>query len=100
MSERASKSLRPIGDGDHEDLVHLLARAFPQDPPALWRTRLERQASLQKDGRGILLEVDGKLVGVLLTLRSRRTRPKVARWTSSISRAGSSSQATAGPPSR
>ena len=72
MSEGAPKSLRPIGQGDQEELVRVLAKGFPQDTPALWRARLERQASLQDDGRGILLEVGGEAAGVLLTLRSRR----------------------------
>ncbi len=75
MIEDTTKSLRPIEQGDQDKLVRVLAKGFPQDTPEVWRKRLERQASIQSDGRGFLFEVGEEAVGVLLTLRSRRTGP-------------------------
>jgi uncharacterized protein CbrC (UPF0167 family) len=75
MSDRRSKLLRPIGKGDHQETLRLLCKGFPQDSPDIWRRRLERQASLQDDGHGYMLEAGGAGVGVLLTLKSRRLGP-------------------------
>ena len=59
-----------------EDAVRLLVKGFPRDGEAFWRRCLDRQASLQPDGHGFLLEAGERVVGVMLTLRSARPRPE------------------------
>jgi hypothetical protein len=68
-------TLQPITDELIPDTVALLSRGFPR-PPAFWQTRLRRLAEYHRKtgGRpiGQLMRVDGRPVGVILTIASRR----------------------------
>lgn len=72
--------LRPIEPRDRSAVVALLRRGFPQSCPSFWERGLERQAALQPDRFGLLLERASGVVGVLLTLRSQRFRDDGSRF--------------------
>ena len=76
MMQRAAHELRPLTAGDRDTVIRLLAEGFPKDGEDFWRRSLHRQASLQGEGHGFLLDVGGRPVGVMLTLRSRRLVPE------------------------
>lgn len=69
------RSLRPIGPSQRDEAVALLMEGFPETDRAFWERGLERQAALQNDGLGYILEAGGRSVGIMLTLRSTRRRP-------------------------
>lgn len=68
-------TLQPITDELIPDAVALLSRGFPR-PPAFWETSLRRVAEYHRKTGGLqigqLMRVDGKPVGVILTIASRR----------------------------
>jgi hypothetical protein len=68
-------TLQPITEELIPDAVALLSRGFPR-PPAFWETSLRRLAEYHRKtgGRqiGQLMRVDGRPVGVILTIASRR----------------------------
>ncbi|WP_377841537.1 hypothetical protein [Bosea sp. UC22_33] len=67
--------LRPFGPSRCNEAVALLMDGFPATSRAFWEQGLERQALLQDDNLGYFLEMGGQAVGVMLTLRSTRSRP-------------------------
>lgn len=67
--------LRPFGPSRGDEAVTLLREGFPATSRAFWERGLERQAALQGDNLGYFLEAGGQAVGVMLTLRSTRSRP-------------------------
>lgn len=67
--------LRPIGSSRHDEAVALLMEGFPATGRAFWERGLERQATVQGDNFGYCLEAGGRSVGIMLTLRSTRSRP-------------------------
>lgn len=67
--------LRPIGPSRCGEAVALLMEGFPATGRAFWERGLERQAALQGDNLGYFVEAGGQAVGVMLTLRSTRSRP-------------------------
>lgn len=68
--------LRPIDDDSIADAVAILSRGFPERPASFWETGLHRLAAYRKatNGRpiGQMMMVDGKAVGVILTIASKR----------------------------
>lgn len=67
--------LRPFGPSRCDEAVTLLREGFPATSRAFWERGLERQTALQGDDLGYVLEAGGQAVGVMLTLRSMRSRP-------------------------
>ncbi len=69
--------LTPIGHDTMEDAYALLARGFPMRTRTFWQEGLTRQAQFH-DAQdlgpiGQIMRVKGEPVGVILTMRSRRT---------------------------
>ncbi|WP_306223126.1 hypothetical protein [Bosea beijingensis] len=67
--------LSPFGPSRRDEAVALLMEGFPATSRAFWEKGLDRQEALQDDNLGYFLEAGGQAVGVMLTLRSTRSRP-------------------------
>nr|WP_052232313.1 hypothetical protein [Methylobacterium sp. ZNC0032] len=67
--------LRPIGSSRRDEVVTLLMEGFPATSRAFWERGLERQVALQGGDFGYCLEAGGQVVGIMLALRSTRSRP-------------------------
>lgn len=70
----ARAALRPMERCDRAAVIGLLQRGFPQTCVSFWERGLARQAAVQRDRFGLLLDSANGPVGVLLTLRSQRFR--------------------------
>lgn len=79
MSNRTGVICRPIEDADLEAVVDCLQRGFPERPRRYWEqglARMARRIPLQDYPRyGHALALDGRIVGVLLQIYSRREAP-------------------------
>lgn len=67
-------ALRPMEQRDRSAVIALLQRGFPQTCVSFWERGLARQAAVQTDRLGWLLDSTNGITGVLLTLRSQRFR--------------------------
>lgn len=69
-------TLQPIEDASFGDAVAILSRGFPERTPAFWEDSLRRLAAYRRETHarpiGQMMMVDGKAVGVILTIASRR----------------------------
>lgn len=76
-------TLRPIDDASLGDAIALLSRGFPERTCVFWEASLRRLTAYRKGATarpiGQLMVVDGKAVGVILTIASRRFDGATAR---------------------
>src|SRR5688572_17763039 len=68
-------TLEPIEDESLGDAVSILSRGFPSRPPSFWKESMERLAAYRRATGGPpigrLMTVEGRRVGVILTIASK-----------------------------